>query len=148
MLDEGVCLAIPGARVVGYVERDAYAAAVLVARMEDEALEPAPVWCGNLEGFDSGPWIGAVDGITAGFLCPPVSNAGKRKGVEDERWLLPAIMRIVRQVEPRWLFLENVGGLRSANAGREFGEVLRLLSESGFDVEWLTLRASDVGPPP
>jgi DNA (cytosine-5)-methyltransferase 1 len=118
-----------------------------MARMEDQALEPTPVWCGNLEDFFSGPWHDAVDGIIAGFPCPPVSNAGQRKGVEDERWLLPEIMRIVCEVKPRWLFLENVGGLRTANAGREFGEVLRLLSESGFDAEWLTLPASDVGAP-
>lgn len=147
MLDEGVRLAVPGARIVGHVERDAYVAAVLLARMEDEALEPAPVWCGNLEDFGAGAWVGAVDGITAGFPCPPVSSAGKRRGVDDERWIFPDIMRIVRAVGPRWIFLENVGGLLSANAGREFGEVLRLLAEGGYDAEWLALRASDVGAP-
>ena len=137
MLDEGLCLAVPNARVVAYAEREAYAAAVLLARMEDAALEPAPVWCGNLEDVDWSQWAGAVDCVVAGFPCPPVSVAGKRAGTEDERWILPAIMRVVRQVGAGWVFLENVGGLRTANAGREFGEVLRLLAEGGFDVEWL-----------
>jgi len=132
---------------VGFCERDAYAAAVLLARMEDAALEPAPVWCGNLEDADWSQWRGSVDCVAAGFPCPPVSVAGKRQGTEDARWILPAIMRCVREVGAEWVFLENVGGLLSANAGREFGEVLRLLAESGFDAEWLVLPASDVGAP-
>ena len=147
MLDRGISIAHPGARVVGFCERDAYAAAVLVARMEDESLEQAPVWCGNLEDADWTAWRGAVDCVSAGFPCPPVSVAGQRKGTDDARWILPAIMRCVREVGAEWVFLENVGGLLSANAGREFGEVLRLLAESGFDAEWLVLPASDVGAP-
>src|SRR3990167_8042549 len=147
MLDRGISIAHPGARVVGFCERDAYAAAVLVARMEDESLEQAPVWCGNLEDADWTAWRGAVDCVSAGFPCPPVSVAGQRKGTDDARWILPAIMRCVREVVAEWVFLENVGGLLSANAGREFGEVLRLLAESGFDAEWLVLPASDVGAP-
>ena len=50
-LDLGLALAEPGYRAVGYVERDAFAAAVLVARMEDQTLDHAPVW-DDLTGFD------------------------------------------------------------------------------------------------
>lgn len=68
-LERGLRLAMPGLRVVAYVEREAYAAATLLARMEDEALEPAPVWCGDLEDFDPNPFVG-VDIVSAGFPLP------------------------------------------------------------------------------
>ncbi len=83
-LDLGLQLAIPGLRVLAYVEREAYAAAVLLARLEDESLEPAPIWCGNLEDFDARPFRG-VDILTAGLPCQPYSVAGQQKGHEDER---------------------------------------------------------------
>lgn len=55
-----------GSRTVGYVERDSFAQAVLLARMEEEALDPAPVFA-DLEEFDCSPWVGCVDAITAGY---------------------------------------------------------------------------------
>ncbi|NIU03711.1 MAG: DNA cytosine methyltransferase, partial [Gammaproteobacteria bacterium] len=74
-LDLGVRLALPGSRVVGYVEREAYCAAVLLARMADKTLDAAPIWCGDLGEFDGGPWRGAVDGIVSGIPCQPHSVA-------------------------------------------------------------------------
>lgn len=56
-----------------------------------------------------------VDIITAGFPCQPVSNAGKRRGHEDERWLWPDVEAAIRRVRPRLVFLENVSAL--ANRG-------------------------------
>lgn len=144
-LGRGFKLAVPGARVVGYVERDAYAASVLMARMEDEVLDRAPVWCGQIEDMDAAALRGYADCVIAGFPCPPVSVAGKRGGAEDERWLWPEVVRMLRAVEPRWVFLENVRGLLSINAGREFGEVLGDLARLGFDAEWLVLSADAVG---
>lgn len=129
-------------RCVVYVEREAYAAAALVARMADETLDTAPVW-DDLSTFDGIPWRGVVDIVSAGFSCQPWSAAGKQLGIEDERWIWPDIARIVCEVGPEWVFLENVGGL--VRGGLE--HVLRDLALSGFDAEWDRLSAAEVGAP-
>ena len=145
MLDEAIRLALPGARTACYVEWESYAQACLLARMEEASLEPAPIWGDSLESFPAEQFAGRIDWISAGFPCQPHSLAGRRKGVEDERWIWEAIAEIIRRVGPRFVFLENVRGLLSSSAGAAFGKVLRDLAKIGFDVEWTVLRASDVG---
>jgi DNA (cytosine-5)-methyltransferase 1 len=103
----GLRLAEPSARTVCYVEIEAYAAAILVAQMERGGLDPAPIWS-DLATFDGKPWRGAVDCITAGFPCQPWSAAGKQLGEEDDRWIWPDIARIIGEVRPGRVFLENV----------------------------------------
>lgn len=130
------------ARAVGYCERDAYAASILLARMEDEALEPAPVWAGNLEDVRWEQFHGAVDCVLAGFPCQPHSMAGSRKGTDDQRWIWPAIADAVLAIRPGIVFLENVSGLRSSGG---FAPVLADLAALGFAIEWDSVRASDLG---
>ncbi len=65
-LDLGLTIAIPGYRALGYVERETYAAATLVARMEDAALDQAVVW-DDVGTFDGRPWRGVVDILSAGY---------------------------------------------------------------------------------
>ena len=72
-----------------------------------------------------------VDILCGGFPCQPVSVAGKRSGVDDERWLWDEFYRLICEVRPRWVVAENVPGLLSANAGRAFAGVLRDLAEGG-----------------
>lgn len=109
-LDLGVRLALGASlRTVGYVERDAHAAAVLVARMADEALDRAPVW-DDLSTFDGRPWRGKVDLVTASYPCQPFSTAGRRRGTADERWLWPEVARVLEEVQPAAAFFENVPG--------------------------------------
>ena len=89
----------------------------------------------------------AVDLICGGFPCQPVSVAGKRKGEADERWLWPEFHRIIRELNPRWVLVENVPGLLSTNSGRLFGGILRDLAASGYDAEWDSIPAAAVGAP-
>lgn len=140
-LELAVALACPGSRVVAYVEREAHSAAVLLARMEDAALAPAPVWCGDLADLDASLFRG-VGMVTAGFPCQPWSAAGQGRGFDDERWIWPDIARIVRDVGPRYVFLENVPGLLVRGG---LGAVLGDLAEMGFDAEWGVLSAADAG---
>lgn len=157
-LDLAVRLVCPGARVVGYVEWDAYAASVLLGRMEDEALERAPVFCGDVRHLDGRELRGHVDLITAGFPCTDISLAGKREGIEgDASGLWAEVVRLVDETGAPYLYLENVAAIRSArgravgdttgDAVRALGTVLADLAALGFDAEWLCLRASDVGAP-
>jgi DNA (cytosine-5)-methyltransferase 1 len=141
MLDLSLELAF-GIRTVAYVEREAFAAACLLARMEESSLEPAPIWCGDIEAFHFGKWHGAVDSISSGFPCQPWSYAGQRKGTEDDRWIWPAIARGVR-LSGAWLVaLENVPGILSPEG---IGRVLGDLGAMGFDAEWCVLSAAACG---
>ena len=92
--------------------------------------------------------IEPVDIITAGFPCQPFSVAGDRKGVNDERWLIDDVCRIARITEAKWLILENVRGILTANSGDAIARVCAAMAYNGFSRwEWGTLRASDIGTP-
>jgi len=141
-LDLGVD-AVLGTRVLAFCERDPYAATVLLERMEDESMEPAPVWCGDVRELDLAPFVGRVDVVTAGYPCQPFSVAGKRNAEEDSRHLWPEVLRVVREVGARVLVAENVRGHLSLG----FDRVLADLADAGFDAEWTVVRASDAGAP-
>ena len=144
-LDLAVGLAIPDARCVCYVEREAGAARILAARMEDGSMEPAPIWS-DVCTFPSELFRGRVDGIVGGFPCTDLSVAGKQAGIihgeHSSLWF--EYLRIIREVQPRWVYIENVPAVIAFPAG---GIVLGGLTQERFDAEWLSLRASDVGAP-
>ncbi|MEZ5709741.1 MAG: DNA cytosine methyltransferase [Blastomonas sp.] len=108
-LDLGLHIAEPAYRTVCFVEREAHAAATLVARMADTALAEAPIW-DDLKSFDGEPWRGRVHIVTAGYPCQPFSTAGLRAGKSDSRHLWPEVARIVDEAQPEWVFCENVEG--------------------------------------
>lgn len=81
------------------------------------------------------------DVLCGGYPCQPFSIAGKRKGEADERHLWPAFRDAIRHLRPRYVILENVPGHLSLG----FGGVLGDLSKLGYDAEWSTLSARDVG---
>lgn len=84
-----------------------------------------------------------VDILTAGYPCQPFSTAGHRKGTHDERHLWPHVHTAIRILRPRYVVLENVTG--HLNLG--FNTVLGDLAQIGFNAEWATIRAADVGAP-
>ncbi len=122
-LELGVRLGSGGqTRTVCYVEREAYAAGVLAARMEDGTLDQAPIWS-DLATFDGRPWRGVVDIVTAGYPCQPFSVAGKRLGNCDPRHLWPHVARTVAECDPGLVFCENVAAHVRVGLDRVIGDM-------------------------
>ena len=89
-----------------------------------------------------------VDLIAGGFPCQDVSLAGKRAGLHGKRSTLwSEFYRIICEIQPSWVLIENVTGLFSSDNGKFFRKILWELSSIGFDVEWETVPAAWVGAP-
>jgi DNA (cytosine-5)-methyltransferase 1 len=84
--------------------------------------------------------------ITAGFPCQDLSVAGKQAGYDGERSVLfYEIIRLARELRPKFLLLENVRNLLSHQNGETFQETLFQIAKAGYDAEWAVIPASDVG---
>lgn len=139
-LELGIKLAVPDCRTVCYVEGEAYAASVLAARMADTTLDAAPIWS-DVRTFDSKPWRGCVDIITAGYPCQPFSIAGRKKAEHDPRHLWPYIREIVADLRPRIAFFENV----SHHLRLGFQQVHDDLRGMGYGVKTGLFTAEEIG---
>lgn len=133
-----------GHRPVCAVEIDPYCRRVLAAR-RDEGLLPAEMEIhDDVTTFDGHDWRGRVDLVAGGFPCQDISVAGKGAGLEGARsGLFYELLRVVREVRPKWVYLENVPAITSRGLDR----VLGALAELGFDAEWCVLSAADAGAP-
>ena len=132
-----------GWRTVCAVERDAFAAQILAQRQNDGCLEPFPIWS-DVCSFDGRPWRGIVDVISGGFPCQDISSAGKGAGIEGARsGLWSEFARIIGEVRPRFVLVENSPMLTSRGLGRVLGDLASL----GFDAEWGVLGAHHAGAP-
>lgn len=129
-IELGLSLVLPVEPVL-FVERDAYCQSILRARWPG-----VPIDCDVCQ-----PRAVEADLLTAGFPCQPWSDAGARKGTEDERWLWPAIVEWIRLVGPRYVFLENVPGLLTRGGA---GYVLGDLAALRFDAEWGLFSCEDL----
>ena len=141
-LDLGVRVACPDTCTVCYVEREAFAVANLVAAIQEGLMDDAPVWS-DLATFDGGPWRGTVDWLIGGIPCQPHSVAGQRQGVDDERDLWPDAARIIREVGPSVVFLENVPGI----AGYYHERIGPELRGMGYATQEGLFSAVEVGAP-
>ena len=132
-----------GWRTVCAVEIDSYARSVLLARQRDGILQPFPIW-DDVRTFNGKPWRGRVDIVSGGFPCQDISCAGKGAGLDGERsGLWSEFARIIREVRPRFVFIENSPAL----VVRGLDRVLADLAAMGLDAEWGVISAADVGAP-
>jgi len=130
-----------GWRTVCAVEWEPYPASVLLARQNDGTLPPFPIW-DDVQTFDGNPWRGIVDVVSGGFPCQDISAAGKGEGIDGERsGMWREMARIIHEVRPRFVFVENSSMLTSRGLGRVLGD----LATMGFDARWGVLGAADVG---
>ena len=130
-----------GWRTVCAVEWEQYPASVLCARQNDGLLPPFPIW-DDVQTFDGKPWRGIVDVVSGGFPCQDISAAGGGAGIDGERsGMWREMARIICEVRPRFVFVENSPMLTSRGLGRVLGD----LATMGFDARWGVLGAADVG---
>jgi DNA (cytosine-5)-methyltransferase 1 len=105
----------------------------------------------NLGDITKADWQGveSVDILCGGFPCQDISNAGGRAGIKQgtRSGLWFEFARAIRSLRPIYVVVENVSNLLAIDNGRGFGIVLADLAEAGFDAEWCSVRASDVGAP-
>ena len=137
-LELGLERAIPGAEVIWQVEQDEYARQVLAkhwpkARRYNDVRE---VGAHNLE---------RVDVICGGFPCQDISIAGKQAGIKGERsGLWVHFARVIGELRPRYIVVENVSALLHRGMGRVLGD----LAARGYDAVWDCIPAASVGAPP
>jgi DNA (cytosine-5)-methyltransferase 1 len=141
-LERGIESVFENYKTVCHVEGEAYAVACIISQMEKGWIHEAPVWS-DLRTFDGSKWRGKVDVISSGFPCQPFSQAGNIKGIDDPRYLWPHVSRIIGEVRPSLVILENVPNVVEHVGTHIFGD----LSEMGYCCSWGIVRASDAKAP-
>lgn len=135
-------------RPIAYCEIDPYCQGVLLSRMYLGYIEKAPIWddvC-TLTSDKLQPNIHSnsrfVDIIYGGFPCQGISVAGHGRGLEDERSaLFFEILRLSKEIKPKFLFLENVPAITS----RGGLQVVKEITELGYDIRWCVISAASIG---
>lgn len=88
-----------------------------------------------------------ADIVTGGFPCQPFSQAGKRKGTDDNRYLWPEMLRVIQLSKPQWIIAENVRGLLTIESGLVFEQVCLDLERAGYKVQPFIIPAVSVNAP-
>ena len=115
----------------------------------DVLKQNMPEWnviCGDVHTFDGKPYAG-VDLFAGGVPCPPFSVASKQLGQDDERDLFPEAIRLISEINPRAVMLENVRGLLDPKFDEYRQYILDSIERLGYKVQIKLLNASDYGVP-
>ena len=147
----GLALAGIPTNTILYVEQDQNAIDILRARIKDELslIQDAPIW-NDVRSLSGRVLAGKCDIITAGPPCPPFSsnNNGARQGEHDPRNLFPEVFRLVDEIHPRHLVIENVQAITYASGSRPepyARTIVNTLSEMGYDSRWGIVEAKHAG---
>lgn len=127
---------------------------VLLVELEKEYCESLkrnrPNWnvqCMDVHKFDGRPFRNEIDLLSGGVPCPPFSIAGKQLGKDDERDLFPEMLRLVDEINPRLVMIENVKGLLSPKFDSYRQQIIDTLSNLGYNTHIELVNASDYGVP-
>jgi DNA (cytosine-5)-methyltransferase 1 len=139
----GISLALRSwVRAVAYCESNRYAQGVLLSRMQSGDIDQAPIW-DDVRTL-KGEMLPEIDIIYGGFPCQDISSAGNGKGLAGERsGLFYEIVRLAKEIKPKFIFLENVSAIRT----RGLDTVTQELTEAGYDCRWGFISAADLGAP-
>ncbi len=105
------------------------------------------VFCMDVHHFDGKPYRGQIDLLAGGVPCPPFSVAGRQLGADDERDLFPQVLRLVEEIAPRAVMIENVRGLLDPKFDTYRNRILQTLQDLGYRPHIQLLHASDYGVP-
>jgi len=122
---------------VKFVEMDKYCQKVLQKNFPNIPIEED---IKNVKGKEY-----EADVITGGFPCQPFSVAGKQKGTNDNRYLWPEMLRLIREIKPEFVIGENVQGLINLQNGVVLRQVQDQLESEGFEVQCFLIPASGIG---
>jgi DNA (cytosine-5)-methyltransferase 1 len=127
---------ILGWRTVAAVEYSPWSAGVLAQRQNDGFLEPFPIW-DDVRTFDGSQLRGVVDVVSGGFPCQAFSKAARGRNIAEKN-LWPEMLRVVCDVEPRYVFGENV-------SRKAIDQACDDLEALGYETRAISLSAADVG---
>ena len=125
-----------GFETVGFCDNEPYAQAVLKKHWPNVPIH------GDIKSLVGTAYRG-VTLLTGGFPCQPFSNAGKRRGKDDDRYLWPQMLRVIQEARPAWIVGENVVGI----IGLALDQVCSDLEACGYEVEPIIIPACGVDAP-
>lgn len=105
------------------------------------------VFCLDVRNFSGLAYRGKIDLLAGGVPCPPFSVAGKQLGKDDERDLFPEAIRLIAEIKPKAVMLENVRGFLGTVFTEYRESILRQIRDLGYQVQIKLLNASDYGVP-
>lgn len=126
-----------GIETVGFSEIDDYATRVLRKNFPE-----VPNY-GDIRKLTRETVGQTVDIITGGFPCQPFSNAGKRRGKDDDRDLWPEMFRVIKEFKPTWVLGENVAGFINMELERTIAD----LESEVYEVQPIVIPACAIGAP-
>lgn len=134
-----------GFETVGQCEIDKYASCVLAKNFEG-VKNYGDIRTITAERL-AGDGVGDITVLSAGIPCQPYSLAGKGLGDCDSRDLEQELVRVVGEVRPKWLVVENTPGLFARKNQQYFERIVNDISALGYGVAWGLWGACDVGAP-
>jgi DNA (cytosine-5)-methyltransferase 1 len=131
----------PWVRPVAYCENDRYVQGVMLSAMRRGDIHQAPIW-DDVRSLSGGMFDCQIEIIYGGFPCQDISCAGAGRGLEGERsGLVFEVFRLVDELRPAFVFLENVPAIVTRGLSRVVGE----LTARGYECRWKIISAADVG---